>query len=151
MAEVIVSVADLNVDVSICEQDVVFISSEMGPQGPRGTQVLSGPSNPTTNIGLLGDQYINTTTGFLFGPKTESGWGSGVLLGTGLKISDVAYTHYQTSSSTIWTITHPLEFIPNVIVVDLAGKVIEGDYQYSGDNTITLNFSESVAGAAFLS
>jgi hypothetical protein len=139
-----------DVIVSICEEDVVVLCSEMGPQGPRGTQVLSGPSDPLTNIGLLGDQYINTTTGTLFGPKTESGWGSGVLLGTGLKISDVAYTHYQTSSSTVWSITHELDFTPNIIAVDLAGKVIEGDYQYSG-NTITLTFSEPVAGAAYLS
>lgn len=137
--------------VTVCENDVIVLSSESGPQGPRGTQVLSGPTNPSPVIGLLGDQYINTTTGFLFGPKTESGWGSGVLLGSGLKISDVAYTHYQTSSSTVWNITHELEFMPNVTAVDLAGKIIEGDYQYSGANTITLTFSESVAGAAYLS
>lgn len=137
--------------VTVCENDVIVLSSESGPQGPRGTQVLSGPTNPSPVIGLLGDQYINTTTGFLFGPKTESGWGSGVLLGSGLKINDVAYTHYQTSSSTVWNITHELEFMPNVTAVDLAGKIIEGDYQYSGANTITLTFSESVAGAAYLS
>lgn len=138
------------VTVTICETDVVVLSSESGPQGPRGTQVLSGSTNPSPVIGLLGDQYINTTTGLLFGPKDENGWGSGVLLGTGLKISDVAYTHYQTSPSTTWNINNTLEFIPNITVVDLSGNVIEGDYQYNG-NTVTATFSQAIAGAAYLS
>lgn len=150
MADVQVTVADINVDVTICEQDVIILSSEMGPQGPRGSYVLSGDVNPSPTIGLIGDQYINTTAGTLFGPKTESGWGSGVVLGSGLTISDIAYVHYQTAPSATWSVTHTLEFTPNIIVVDLDGKVIEGDYQYSG-NTITANFSSAITGAAYLS
>lgn len=150
MADVQVTVADLNVEVSVCEQDVIILSSEIGPQGPRGTQVLSGSVDPSSVIGLIGDQYINTTTGTLFGPKTESGWGSGVVLGSGLTISDVSYVHYQTLVSNEWSITHTLEFTPSITVVDLAGNVIEGDYKYSG-NTVVATFSEQIAGTAFLS
>jgi hypothetical protein len=139
-----------DVVVTVCEQDIIIISSEMGPQGPRGAYILSGAENPLITVGLIGDQYINTTTGTLFGPKTESGWGSGVILGSGLTISDIAYVHYQTSPSATWSITHTLEFTPNIIVVDLDGKVIEGDYQYSG-NTINANFSSAITGAAYLS
>ena len=148
MSEVIVTVADINVDVSVCEEDVVILSSEIGPQGPRGTQVLSGDIDPSPTIGLIGDQYINTTTGFLFGPKTESGWGSGVRFA--IQLDDIAYVHYQTFASTAWEIEHPLEFIPNITVVDLSGNVIEGDYQYNG-NTINATFSQAIAGAAYLS
>lgn len=137
-------------EITICENDVVIIPGDYGPQGPRGTQVLSGTGNPSPIIGLIGDQYINTTAGTLFGPKTESGWGSGVVLGSGLTISDIAYVHYQTLPSVTWSVTHTLEFTPNIIVVDLDGKVIEGDYQYSG-NTITANFSSAITGAAYLS
>jgi hypothetical protein len=136
--------------VTVCEEEVIVLSSEMGPQGPRGTQVLSGGINPSSAIGLIGDQYINTTTGMLFGPKSESGWGSGVVLGSGLTINDLAYVHYQTSPSSHWSISHTLEFTPNIIVVDLGGNVVEGDYQYSG-NTIIANFSNSITGAAYLS
>ena len=153
MADVVVSVADVSVDVVVCENDVVVLSSEIGPQGPRGTQVLSGAGNPSSVIGLIGDQYINTTTGMLFGPKTESGWGSGVLLGTGLLIDDVAYTHYQTIASDTWSILqtqHNLQFTPNVTVVDLNGNVIEGDCQYMSGN-ITITFSQAIAGLAYLS
>lgn len=150
MAEVIVTVADVNVDVSVCEQDVIVLSSEIGPQGPRGTQVLSGDTDPSPVIGILGDQYINTTTGYLFGPKTNEGWGSGTPLGSQFNPNDVAYAHYQTQESNVWIIQHELQFTPNIIVVDLNGSVIEGDYEYSGQ-TITATFSESITGAAYLS
>lgn len=149
-SEVIVTAVEDVVNINICESIAEINIGETGPQGPRGTQVLSGDSNPSPIIGLIGDQYLNTTTGYLFGPKTESGWGSGVLLGSGLQISDVAYAHYQTSSSTVWDIEHNLQFTPNIIVVDLDGKVIEGDYEYSG-NTITATFSQAITGAAYLS
>ena len=148
--EVIVTAVENVVNINVCENNVEVLVGDTGPQGPRGTQVLSGTGNPSPTIGLIGDQYINTTTGFIFGPKTESGWGSGVLLGSGLQINDVAYTHLQTTSSTVWTINHTLDFKPNITVVDLDGEVIEGDYQYSG-NTITATFSNSITGAAYLS
>jgi hypothetical protein len=150
VADVQVTVSDFLVEVNVCEQDIIVLSSEMGPQGPRGTQVLSGDSDPSPVIGLLGDQYINTTTGYLFGPKTESGWGSGVVIVRGLTANDIAYVHYQTVSSVEWNITHNLDFTPNITVVDLAGNVIEGDYKYNG-NTIVATFSELIAGTAFLS
>jgi hypothetical protein len=149
-SEVNVTVVENVVEINVCENIVEVTTGTTGPQGPRGTQVLSGANNPSAIIGLIGDQYINTTTGFLFGPKTESGWGSGVLLGSGLHISDVAYVHYQTSASHVWNITHPLQFNPNITVVDLDGKVIEGDYEYSGNNIIA-RFSQDITGAAYLS
>lgn len=152
-SEVVVSVVDSRVDVNICENITEVVVGSGGPQGPRGTQVLSGPSDPSIIIGLIGDQYINTTTGFLFGPKTESGWGTGTLLGSGLHISDVAYTHLQTVVSSVWTITHPLEFTPNIIVVSLVNgtqQEVVGDYEYNG-NTITATFTQAIAGTAYLS
>ena len=150
MSDVKVTVSDVNVDLTVNEQDVIVLSSDIGPQGPRGTQVLSGASAPSPVIGLIGDQYINTTTGILFGPKTESGWGNGVLIGNGLTISGVSYVHYQTIVSNQWSITHTLQFTPSITVVDLAGNVIEGDYKYNG-NTIVATFSQQIAGTAFLS
>lgn len=151
--EVSVIPVDAKVEVNVCENITEVIVGTSGPQGPRGTQVLSGAGNPSPVIGLIGDQYINTTTGMLFGPKTESGWGSGVLLGSGLLIEDIGYTHYQTIASNTWTILqteHNLQFIPNVTVVDLSGNVVEGDCQYMSGN-ITITFSQAIAGLAYLS
>ena len=150
MSDVKVTVSDVNVDITVNEQDVIVLSSDIGPQGPRGTQVLSGIVNPSLVIGLIGDQYLNKATGFLFGPKTETGWGDGFLLGNGLQIADISYIHYQTSVSSEWNIHHDLQFTPNIIVVDLNGNVVEGDYKYNG-NTIIATFSQDIAGAAYLS
>lgn len=149
-AEVVVAVTEERVELNVCEQVTEITVSATGPQGPRGSQILSGTTDPSPIIGLRGDQYINTTTGFLFGPKTESGWGAGIRLGPQLSISDVSHVFYQTFLSSEWNITHPLEFKPNITVVDLSGNVIEGDYQYVGD-TIVATFSQAIAGAAYLS
>jgi len=150
LAEVTVTVADINVEVAVCEQDVVILTGESGPQGPRGSQLLSGNVDPSINIGLIGDQYINTDTGYLFGPKIESGWGAGVPLGNN-DPNDLGQVHYQTSPSTVWDITHTLTFIPNIIIVDLNNHVIEADINYVDDNRITVTLSHPVVGVAYLS
>ncbi|MDY3521285.1 hypothetical protein PG614_02225 [Riemerella anatipestifer] len=48
-----------------------------GPAGANGKTILSGTSNPATNTGAIGDFYINTANKQIFGPKTNSGWGTG--------------------------------------------------------------------------
>lgn len=152
-SDVEVTPLDAKVEINVCENITEVVVGTTGPQGPRGTQVLSGTVNPSSVIGLIGDQYLNTTTGVIYGPKTESGWGAGTILGSGLIIDDVAYTHYQTISSDIWEIlqtNHNLQFAPNVTVVDLNGNVIEGDCQYNSGN-ITITFSQAIAGLAYLS
>lgn len=148
--EVIVTAVENIVNINVCENNVEVLTGTTGPQGPRGTQVLSGIDDPSSIIGLIGDQYINTTTGFLFGPKTAYGWGTGTLLGSGLHISDVAYTHIQTSLSNVWEINHNLQFIPNITVVDLSGMTVEGERIYNS-GSVLISFSQPIAGAAYLS
>jgi hypothetical protein len=144
---------DDKVNVNICEEIVTIEVGDSGPQGPqgeRGSQLLSGSVNPSPVVGVIGDQYINTSTGYLFGPKTESGWGSGTLIHIGLTLSDIAYVHNQIVASNIWSITHGLQFTPNIILIDTTGDVIEADCQYSIGG-ITVIFSEPIAGKAILS
>ncbi len=150
MAEVTVTIADVRVDVSVCEQDVVILTGESGPQGPRGSQLLSGNTNPSASIGLIGDQYINTDTGYLFGPKTASGWGVGVPLGNN-DPEDLGQVYTQTSPSTVWNIVHTLAFVPNIIIVDSENRVIEGDYEYIDANQIRATFNSAISGLAYLS
>lgn len=63
----------------------------------------------------------------------------------------LSYVHNQSTPSATWNITHPLSFIPSVIVVDSAGNVVEGSYQYTGANTLVLTFSGAFSGKAYLS
>ncbi len=150
MAEVTVTIADVRVEVAVCDDDVVVITGESGPQGPRGSQLLSGNSDPSASIGLIGDQYINTDTGYLFGPKTASGWGVGVPLGNN-DPNDLGQVYTQTSPSTVWNIVHTLGFIPNIIIVDSENRVIEGDYEYINSSQITATFNAAISGKAYLS
>ena len=150
MAEVTVTVADVRVDVAVCQQDVVILTGESGPQGPRGSQLLSGNTDPSISIGLTGDQYINTSTGYLFGPKTTSGWGVGVPLGNN-DPDDLGQVYTQTSPSTVWNIVHTLTFVPNIIIVDSEKNVVEGSYEYVSDNEITATFNTPISGKAYLS
>lgn len=63
----------------------------------------------------------------------------------------VAYVFVQSSPASTWTITHGLDFVPNITVVDTAGSVVEGDYSYPNGNTIIATFSGAFAGKAYLS
>lgn len=149
-SEIIVTAIEDVVNINICENVAEIVIGESGPQGPRGTQVLSGNIDPSPSIGLNGDQYINTDTGYLFGPKTSSGWGTGVPLGAN-DPEDLGQVHYQTSPSTIWNIQHTLKFIPNIIIVDFEKNVIEGDFTYVDENHIVAVFSTPITGTAYLS
>lgn len=150
MAEVTVSIVDTAVSVSVEEPDVTIVLGETGPQGPRGSQVLSGNVDPSPTIGLIGDQYINTDTGYLFGPKTASGWGTGVPLGNN-DPNDLGQVYEQASPSTVWNIAHTLGFTPNIIIVDASGEVVECALDYISATQITATFSEAISGKAYLS
>lgn len=141
MGDVVVTVVDSNVVVSL---------GSSGPQGPRGSMVLSGAGDPSSAIGLIGDQYINTTNGYLFGPKTASGWGTGVPLGNN-DPNDLGQVYNQVSASTVWNIAHTLGFTPNVIIVDTSGNVVEPAIEYLSATQIRATFSEPMAGKAYVS
>ncbi|WET70853.1 hypothetical protein [Sphingobacterium sp.] len=49
---------------------------EQGVPGLDGNRILSGSTNPNNTLGKNGDFYLNLTTGDLFGPKTQTGWGN---------------------------------------------------------------------------
>lgn len=138
-----------DVTVTVVDERVCVDVTNAGPQGARGSQVLSGSIDPSPTIGLIGDQYINTSTGMLFGPKTTSGWGTGVSLTTGS--DNLGQVYSQTTPSATWNIAHTLSFIPNVIIVDSEQNVVEGDYEYVDQNLIIATFTTAIAGTAYLS
>jgi hypothetical protein len=71
---------------------------------------------------------------------------------TSSNISATGYTHTQTIAATVWTITNPLEYCPNVTIVDGNNQRISGQVVYSGAcATITITFNSPVSGKAYLS
>ena len=61
------------------------------------------------------------------------------------------YVHIQSVSASTWTITHNLGFFPAVSVVDSGGSVVEGDVSYISVNQVSIAFSSSFGGKAYLS
>jgi hypothetical protein len=49
-SEVIVTVLEESVNINVCESIIDVSIGETGPQGPRGTQVLSGTIDPTEEV-----------------------------------------------------------------------------------------------------
>ncbi len=48
-----------------------------GPQGAAGNAILNGTTAPPADtLGAVGDFYLDTATGTLYGPKTSIGWPS---------------------------------------------------------------------------
>jgi hypothetical protein len=150
VADVKVTVVDTSVVVALQDTESTICIGSSGPQGPRGSMVLSGAGNPSPVIGLIGDQYINTDNGYLFGPKSASGWGAGVPLGNN-DPNDLGQVYNQVSASTVWNIAHTLGFTPNVIIVDTAGNVVEPAIEYLSATQIRATFSEPTAGQAYVS
>jgi hypothetical protein len=148
MAELKVEIDQITNNIIIDEENVVIELGTSGPQGGRGTGILNGTSAPNNNIGILGDFFLNTTNMNLYGPKTESGWGTPTdLVGS----QELGYVHIQEVASATWNITHGLGFTPNITVVDTAGTVVEGSYNYPNSNTVVLSFVGAFSGRAYLS
>ncbi len=53
---------------------------EPGQDGQDGSRILSGTSGPTAEDGKTGDYYWDISNYKLYGPKTSSGWGTGIVL-----------------------------------------------------------------------
>lgn len=66
-------------------------------------------------------------------------------------VISIAYTYYQNSAASVWTIHHSLGFQPNVTIVDSAGTNVEGDVGYPDNNTVIVTFTSAFGGVAYLS
>jgi hypothetical protein len=148
MPELKVEIDQITNNIVIDEENVVIELGTSGPQGGRGSGLLNGTTAPSNIVGILGDFFLNTTNMNLYGPKTESGWGDPVdLVGS----QELGYVHIQEVSSATWNITHGLGFTPNITVVDTAGTVVEGSYNYPNSDTVVLTFVGAFSGRAYLS
>jgi hypothetical protein len=148
MAELKVEIDQIVNNITIDEENLVVELGTSGPQGARGTGILNGTTAPNNTIGMTGDFFLNTTNMNLYGPKTDSGWGSPVDL---VASQELGYVHIQSVPSSVWNITHGLGFTPNITVVDTAGTVVEGSYNYPNSSTVILSFIGAFSGRAYLS
>lgn len=60
------------------------------------------------------------------------------------------YVFIQNTPASIWEITHNLNKIPSVTVIDSAGSIVIGETNYIDMNNITITFSGAFSGKALL-
>jgi hypothetical protein len=60
------------------------------------------------------------------------------------------YIHTQSSPSENWTITHNLNKLPSITIVDSANSIVVGDVEYLDTNRVKLSFIGSFSGKAYL-
>lgn len=60
------------------------------------------------------------------------------------------YTYAQNEASDVWLVTHPLEKMPAVTVVDSAGNVVIGEITYIDTGTVRIRFNGAFSGKAYL-
>jgi hypothetical protein len=153
--------------------------SNSGPQGAAGSQIYSGITVPDPQIGAIGDYFFNKVALDLYGPKSqENGWGTPTQIGNPTindavfsignpddgdsilynQVSDtwqaraVRYYHSQISASATWVINHNLDSYPGgVSVVDSSGSKVYGDVVYNSLNRLTISFTVSFSGEAYIS
>ena len=73
-----------------------------------------------------------------------------VIITGGIVGTDKNFVFTQSSASDTWTINHTLNKFPSVSVVDSAGTGVIGNVTYNSTSQITLTFSASFSGKAYL-
>ena len=63
---------------------------------------------------------------------------------------DRRYIHEQGVSASVWTVNHNMNCYPSVTVVDSTLTEVVGQIQYTNANTLTITFTASFKGTAYL-
>ena len=105
---------------------------------PGVPTVDAGPDNPTFfQFSITGDQGEPGPPG-MPGPAATP-------------VISNSYIHTQNTPSSTWVIEHNLFFYPQVSVLEIGGSMVEGHVTYDSINQLTITFSVSIAGTAYLS
>jgi len=63
---------------------------------------------------------------------------------------DKTFVFTQGSAANTWTVNHNLEKFPSVMVVDSGNNVVVGEITYTNNNSLTLSFSSTFSGKAYI-
>ena len=124
--------------------DVVQIASEYGMTSKsRVTELIRSQSTEGESIIPTFDMAdtVQVESNGVLNPGVPD---TGATTGSG------TYIYTQLASSTIWNITHNLDKRPSVTIVDSAGSLVVGDVNYIDDSSLTIKFTSSFSGSAYL-
>jgi len=103
--------------------------------GSSGVAGPAGPPGPTAVSADPGNTAILGSDGLIYLPAGAS----------------QSYVHLQPVAALVWTITHPLTFMPGVTIVNALGVQTEGQVRYVSPSQIEITFTAPQDGQAFLS
>ena len=63
---------------------------------------------------------------------------------------DKTYVHHQSVPASVWDITHNMDKLPSVTIVDSAGSVVMGEITYESKNKLKVTFTAEFGGSAYL-
>lgn len=112
---------------------------------------VSGASNNIFTI--VRGREGSSANAFAQGSKVELRWTKGAVDSLIDYIDDAAgfgFVFNQSSASATWTIIHNMGKYPSVTLQDSLGGNIMGEITYNTINQLTVVFSESIAGKAYL-
>lgn len=127
-----------------------------------GSQILINEQKKIDEFGhyTIKDYVLDAGADPLFATLTLEHIG-----GTGLLVKDKTYdvaSFYKSNQGTptfiypqvvpakIWEIPHNLGKFPSITVIDTGNTVVQGEYTYINNNSVTLEFSAAFGGKAYL-
>ena len=124
--------ADINVSIETEDQVTVNVTPVTAPnfvieptEIPIVGSAILGPQGRQGDKGATGNQGPP-------GPATPN------------------YTHNQLAPASDWTVVHPLNKYPSVMVVDSGDTVLEPDIRYDSAAQLTITFGSPTSGKAYL-
>lgn len=120
-----------------------------------GLKVVTDGLGTPSPLSLSELEVVSSVAVEAQGFKTPTGTSSQVLLADGTVGSlsvgaDKNYVHIQGSASSTWTINHGLAKFPSVTVVDSGNNVVVGSTSMVDNNNLTITFTASFSGKAYL-
>jgi len=152
--EVRPSIATLDLGLATAEIEVVVVADGLGPVGPQGPpgrsmHVFVQAGAPVVGV-EIGDVWTKTPPVMV--PQPTFIWDGTFWLpiyGDGGAPS--YYEHQQATAATHWSIMHLLHYEPQVRVVNTTGNTVRGAVSYTDNDNLAIDFSEPIAGTAYLS
>jgi len=106
----------------------------------EGIVTISGTTMTMTCDSFGGSSFFASWNIHLAGEKGSTGATGG------------SYVHNQSSSSSLWTVTHNLGYYPGGIsVIDSGESIVVGDVTHTSINQFTVSFSTAFTGKVYVS
>lgn len=143
-----VTAEDIINAITISETDpnsITVVASTFVNDAGATSNLYYSSTNLDDSVGSVGDFYINTSSGELWGPKGVTSWSA-----EPLPLIPKRFVFTQAAASASWIIPHTLKGFPSVTVVDSAGTVVVGTVVYNSTSSITVTFEAAFAGKAYL-